>query len=140
VTELEPKGDQGGNLFLLTPAGTPRDNQDNLHSFWDSIIVRSQPNSGDLCDAEYIGPIAKRIMRRHPFARFRSRLSIESPDKWKKESFEIASAQLYPANLRRNATPSPAYKKMALTIAEERMALAGYRMGELFNQLFGIAK
>ena len=33
VTDREPKGDQGGNLFLLTPEGTPREKQMNLHWF-----------------------------------------------------------------------------------------------------------
>jgi hypothetical protein len=140
VTELEPKGDLGGNLFLITPAGTPRDKQDNLHSFWDSIIVRTSPNVRDAGDSEYILPIAKRVMRRHPFVRLQSKLALNEPDQWKKESFEIASTRLYPPSLRRNASPSPNYKRMALTIAEERMALAGYRMGELFNQLFGAPK
>ena len=39
VTDLEPKGDQGGNLFLLTPQDAPREQRRNLHSYWDSIIV-----------------------------------------------------------------------------------------------------
>src|SRR6188508_3487062 len=50
VTDREPKGDQGGNLFLLTPEGTPRDKQTNLHWFWDSIVVRYNPLEGDECD------------------------------------------------------------------------------------------
>jgi hypothetical protein len=33
--------------------------------------------------------------------------------------------------------PSDKYKKEALKIAEERLALAGYRMGDLFNSIFG---
>jgi len=56
VTPDNPKGDQGGNLFLLTPKGTPRDKQENLHWFWDSIAIRYQPNTKDLCDADYIDP------------------------------------------------------------------------------------
>ncbi|MBO0200809.1 S1/P1 nuclease, partial [Vibrio alginolyticus] len=40
VTDMEPKGDQGGNLFLLSPKEAPRDKQLNLHWFWDSIVNR----------------------------------------------------------------------------------------------------
>ena len=41
VTELEPKGDQGGNLFKLTPQGTPRENERSLHGLWDNIRFNS---------------------------------------------------------------------------------------------------
>jgi hypothetical protein len=136
VTDLEPKGDQGGNLFLLTPKGTPRDKQENLHSFWDSIVVRIAPNTKDLCDAEYLGPIARGIKKRYPFAKLRTRLALDDPEAWKNESFEIASTRVFPPELKRYETPSLAYKRSAFTIAEERLALAGYRMGELFNRLF----
>jgi hypothetical protein len=32
--------------------------------------------------------------------------------------------------------PSESYKKQAFEIAEEQIALAGYRMGEMLNQIF----
>jgi hypothetical protein len=139
ITEQEPKGDQGGNLFLLTPVGTPRDKQENLHWFWDSIVIRNIPNSKDDCEQEYIDPIARDIMKKYPFSKMQSRLSLNDPERWKRESFEIASTRIYPPDLKRNEMPSDAYKKAALKIAEERLALAGYRMAALFDQIFGTA-
>lgn len=139
VTDTEPKGDQGANLFLLTPKDTPRDKQENLHWFWDSIVVRAMPNIRDACDADYIDPIAKKIMRLYPYAKMQNRLDFGDFDRWRKESFEIASTKVFPADLKRNEMPSAQYKKAALKISEERLALAGYRMGELFNQAFGKA-
>jgi hypothetical protein len=139
ITEQEPKGDQGGNLFLLTPVGTPRDKQENLHWFWDSIVVRNDPNDKDECETDYIDPIARDIMKKYPFAKMQARLSLNDPEQWKRESFEIASTRVFPPELKRNEMPSPAYKKAAMKIAEERLALAGYRMGALFNQIFGAA-
>ena len=136
ITDLEPKGDQGANLFLLTPKDTPREKQDNLHSFWDGIVVRSEPNTGDACDIEYLAPIAKDIMKEYPFAKMQSRLALDDPEQWKKESFEIASTRVYPEDLKRFEAPSKEYKKMAMKISEERLALAGYRMAALFNKLF----
>jgi hypothetical protein len=47
VTPGNQKGDQGGNLFFLTPKGTKRENQKNLQSFWDGIIGRNMPNEKD---------------------------------------------------------------------------------------------
>jgi hypothetical protein len=137
VTDLEPKGDQGGNLFLLTPKGTARENELNLHWFWDSIIGRNLPNSNDNCDEDYIDPIARDIMKKYPYAKMQNRLNPGNFEAWKKESFEVASTQVFPADLKRNEMPSDKYKKNALKIAEERLALAGYRMGDLFNSIFG---
>ena len=136
VTDIDPKGDQGANLFLLTPKDTPRDKQDNLHWFWDNIVVRNVPNTKDASDDEYIGPIAKNIMKKYPLAKMQSRLALDNPGEWKKESFEIASTEVYTADLKRFEAPSLAYKKAAMKISRERLALAGYRMGALFNQLF----
>ena len=137
ITATEPKGDQGANLFLLTPVGTPRDKQENLHWFWDSIVVRNKPNDKDECDADFVDPIARSIMKKYSFQEMESRLALGDPERWKRESFEIASTRLFPADLKRNEMPSSEYKKAAMKIAEERLALAGYRMGALFNQIFG---
>jgi len=139
ITDTEPKGDQGANLFLLTPKDAPREKQENLHWFWDSIIVRAMPNSKDDCDADYIDPIAKKIIDKYPFDKMKAHLDLGDFDGWRKESFEIASTKVFPLDLKRFEMPSDDYKKEALKISEERLALAGYRMGELFNQIFGAA-
>jgi hypothetical protein len=136
VTELEPKGDQGANLFLLTPKDTPRDKQENLHWIWDSIVVRNTPNTKDVCEPEFIDPIAQKIIKKYPFAKLESRLALNDPEQWKRESFEIASTKIYTSDLKRFEKPSSGYLKAGLKIAEERLALAGYRMGALFNRLF----
>ncbi|MGI8470244.1 MAG: S1/P1 nuclease [Pyrinomonadaceae bacterium] len=136
VTDLEPKGDQGGNLFLLTPKGTPRDKSENLHWFWDSIIIRNVPR-GDSCDSDYIPNIANQIVKKYPEAKFASRLDLGKFDEWQQESYRIASTKLYPASLKRFEMPSPAYKKMAFQISQEQIALAGYRLGAMLNQILG---
>jgi osmotically-inducible protein OsmY len=136
VTPEEPKGDQGGNLFLLTPQGTPRDKSENLHWFWDSIIVRNIPR-GETGDTQFIPSIAKKITKKYPESKFSNRLDLGKFDGWQQESFRIASTKLYPASLKEYQMPSPAYKKMALQISEEQIALAGYRLGAMLNQILG---
>jgi S1/P1 Nuclease len=138
VTESNPKGDQGGNLFFLTPKGTPRANQENLHWFWDSIVARNIPNTKDQCDSDYLDPIAEEIMKLYPYSKEQSRLNPEKFDVWQKESLDIATTDVY-KDVKWFESPSDKYKKKALGIAEERMALAGYRMAELFNAAFGTA-
>jgi S1/P1 Nuclease. len=135
VTETEPKGDQGGNLFLLTPQGTPREQQDNLHWFWDSIIVRNIPR-GEACDTEYISGVGKRIMKKYPAAKMQNRIETEFRQ-WHKEGVELAQTKVFSPALKRFETPSAAYKKEAMKTSEERIALAGYRMGALLNRILG---
>lgn len=137
VTDIEPKGDQGGNLFLLTPKDTPRDKQQNLHSFWDGIIGKNMPNSKDECDAVYLDPIAQKIIKMHPLAKMRARLAVGQFELWVKESLTAAQTDVYSADLKRFEAATPKYKKRALEVSQERLALAGYRMGDLFNQVFG---
>jgi|CXWL01.1.fsa_nt_gi hypothetical protein len=137
VTESEPKGDQGGNLFLLTPQGTPRDKQENLHWFWDSIVVRNIPNKGNDCDSDFIDPIAEKFMKKYPYSKMQSRLASGRFEDWTEESLKMAQEDVFSADLIRFQTPTEKYKKKALKIAEERLTLAGYRMGDLFNDAFG---
>ena len=136
VTAEEPKGDQGGNLFLLTPKDTPRDKQENLHWFWDSIVKRSVERRNDDPDAIYLPKIAKNIMRKHSFDKMQERLRLGKFDDWHKEGLQIATSQVFPFTLKRFEMPSNDYKKTAFKISEEQIALSGYRMGEMLNQIF----
>lgn len=137
VTDMEPKGDQGGNFFLLTPKDTPREKQDNLHRFWDSIINRSIPIKNDACDGSYLDPIGRSIMKKHPYSSLQGRMEFGKFEDWVKEGFNLATTEVFSADLKRFEMPSNAYKKKALRISEQQIALAGYRIGETFNLIFG---
>jgi hypothetical protein len=136
VTEAEPKGDQGGNLFLLSPKDAKGDDRLNLHWFWDSIVRRNIPRINDACDSDYLPPIAQAMMKKYPAAKMQNRLKLGKFDEWQQEGFQIASTKFYPASLKVGIAPSEEYKKMAFEIAEEQIALAGYRMGAMLNQIF----
>ena len=136
VTQYDPKGDQGGNLFILSPKGATGNDRLNLHWFWDSIVGRNIPRVNDACDSDYLPPIAQALMKKYPSAKMQSRLKLGKFDEWQQEGFQIASTKLYPASLKFGVAPSEDYKKMAFEIAEEQIALAGYRMGEMLNQIF----
>ncbi len=137
VTESNAKGDQGGNLFLLTPKGTTRDKQENLHWFWDSVVGRFQPNIKDQCDADYIDPIANEIIRLYPYDKLKDQINDDKFDLWGKESLDIAMTEVY-KDVKFFEFPSDKYKKKAFEIAQRRLALAGYRMGDLFNEVFAV--
>ena len=137
VTELEPKGDQGGNLFLLSPKDAKGENRLNLHWYWDSIIGRNLPRKNDACDSDYLPAIAKKITKKYSFAKMQSRLELGQFDKWQQESFRLASTEVFPPTLKRYEVPSESYKKRAFVISQEQIALAGYRLGQMLNQIFG---
>jgi hypothetical protein len=136
VTDSNPDGDQGGNLFLLTPKGTPRNQQENLHWLWDSIVLRYQPNSKDLPEDDYLFPIGDEMMRLYPYDKMKSELADGKFDVWKDESYKIASTEAY-KGVEWFKLPSDEYKKKAFEIAQRRIALAGYRMADEFNDAFG---
>ncbi len=135
VNEYDPKGDRGGNAFLLTPKGTKRNEQDNLHSFWDGVVVRYMPNR-DKCEFEYIEPIANDIFKHYPYEKMKDRLNPDKFDVWADESLAIAMNVAY-KDLKFGEKPSDKYTKKAFEIAQERLALGGYRLGDLFNEVFG---
>ena len=135
ITELEPKGDQGGNLVLLTPKDAPREQSENLHWFWDSILGRIIARN-NMSDAEYISLLGEMMMRKHPPAEMQNRLKLGDFNEWQKTSFRLATTEVFSADLIRYETPSSKYRRNAFRVAEEQITLAGYRMGAMLNQIF----
>ncbi len=137
VTDTEPKGDQGGNLFLLSPVGTARENQLNLHWYWDSIVGRSIPLKGNMCERDYIEMVAKKMMKKHSFASLSGKLNLGKYGEWQRDGFAFNNTIVFPTDLKRNEMPSAQYRKNAFKLAEGQLALAGYRLGETLNAVFG---
>ena len=136
-TDREPKGDQGGNLFLLTPEGTKRENQVNLHWFWDSIVGRNVPFLPFENESDYLRGIAESYMVRYPFDSSKSSLMLNDYTGWQKESFAFANSDGFRSDLKRFEMPSDAYRRNAYAVSEQRLTMAGYRMGETLNEIFG---
>jgi len=137
VTDREPKGDQGGNLFLLTPEGTPRDKQLNLHTFWDGITNRSVPLKNGQCVDDYLEALGNKMMKKHPFSEFANNLLVGQYRKWHEEGMALATTVVFPSDLKRFEMPSEKYRKTAFATAERQIPLAGYRIAETLNSIFG---
>lgn len=136
-TDREPEGDQGGNLFLLSPEGSTGSDRVNLHWFWDSIVGRNIPFREGRCEADYVRDIAESMMLRHPFEKRSGSLMLGQYDDWQKESFAFAATDVFRDDLKRFQFPTDDYLRNAYRVAESRLALAGYRMGETLNGIFG---
>lgn len=136
VTEQEPKGDQGGNLVELTPKGTPRDKQENLHSYWDSIVSMVEPRVNDECDTTYIPKLAREFMKKYPESKMQSQIDNLKYEDWREEGYQNSLKYVY-AGLTRYEKPSPKYQKQAYKLSQERIAVAGYRLAKILNASLG---
>ncbi len=136
VTDVEPKGDQGGNLFLLSPVGTKREDQLNLHWFWDSIIKRFSPPKNEECGQNYVESMARKAMKKYPFEKMSAGLELGKYSDWQQESFKLNPSIVFSPDLIRNQKPAAKYKKKAFKTAEKQIAIAGYRLGETLNNIF----
>ena len=128
----EQKGDQGGNLFVLQ-TGPP---SLRLHGYWDSIVDRSVPRLDDESQPAYVGRVAASVTRKYPRAAVLARLRPGDFEAWALEGFEIAKS-VYPATLKRGELPGEEYRAQAFEIAGQAIALAGYRLADLLNRMFG---
>ena len=136
-TDREPEGDRGGNMFLLTPEGGPRNAEVNLHWFWDSIVIRNIPFQQEISEAEYIKLVAESMMTRFPFDSAKPGLKLTAYPEWQQETFAFANTDVFSADIIRFQTPSDKYRRNAYHVAERQLSLAGYRMGETLNAIFG---
>lgn len=127
VTAAEPEGDRGANLFALD-----QENQ-NLHWFWDSAISRGFRRRSMESEDVFVTRVAVNIALRHPASEFAGRLTPAAFERWAREGHDIDTTVVYPANLRRGRRPPAGYRRMVDRIAEERVALAGYRLAAVLD-------
>jgi hypothetical protein len=135
VTATEPQGDRGGNLFLLDTTGAQFR---NLHSYWDGVLNLAFPQKPGESDGVYINRMAQSILVHHPQAKMQPRLKLGKFEAWAREGYASTKSAIYPSWLRRYEMPSKKYRKHAYRVAEPAIALAGYRLAEMLNQLFAL--
>jgi hypothetical protein len=130
----EEQGDQGGNLFKL---GTEQ-RSPSLHSYWDRIVDASVPRRENETNnyGAYLDRVIAMIEQEHPRAAAAPRLHAGDFAEWSLESFETTTLLVYPATLQRNVLPDDAYRERAFAASRTALAMAGYRLADLLNQMF----
>jgi hypothetical protein len=127
-------GDQGGNGFLLSSdVKGPK-----LHSFWDDIVDKSIPlKTGEASQKsiKYLDRVIARITADHPRSSMVSRLTPVDFEAWSEEGLKTAKGVAYPASLHEAQTPSVGYRRSVFTVADEAIALGGYRLADLLNTM-----
>jgi hypothetical protein len=130
-----PEWDEGGNLLLVIPFGGTQ--VTNLHSYWDSLVLRDNP------DYAAVDSAAQNIRHSPKYTRQAlPDLNKTKTTDWAQESLDLAKKYAYQdGNIkivtgREDHPPldvpalDEAYGKCANDVAEKRMALAGYRLAD----------
>lgn len=129
VSAQDPEGDRGGNGFRLGE-------HDNVHRIWDGALRHRFPRHDGETDEVYIERLAAAVMEAHPRAGFQAALDPPADfTAWAREGVAVAQNAAYPAYLERGA-PAPArYLDDVYAAAAPRIALAGYRLAALLEEL-----
>ncbi|MEM1327044.1 MAG: S1/P1 nuclease [Bacteroidota bacterium] len=148
-----PGGDAGGNAFPINSFGKWR----NLHMCWDDgcgylseyndINPYGTPKDG-LTEAELerIKELAHRIMEAHPLAAQKNAYLLD-PDFWTLESHKLAIEYGYRGVLKvedngrkvyiqKNDAVSEYYLDRGRKVVEEQLAVGGYRLAGVLNEIF----
>lgn len=120
VTQAKPKGDEGGNLVVIT--GSAKE----LHAFWDDAV-----GLGDTKDFMKAVTVGKNL----PAPDGKLAQDANETD-WAKESFKLAEADAYAPPVGPGLGPytlDAAYTANTKSVAEQRIALAGARLAALIK-------
>jgi len=119
--QTQSKGDDGGNQVKLCSPPC----RDNLHSFWDGRPGGSESVVDAINAAKLLAPADYTLA---------ANLTTKV---WINESFWLAKEYVYVDPILLGAGPftiTPEYEKTALEIANQRVALAGARLGRILNK------
>jgi S1/P1 nuclease len=129
----ELQGDRGGGRFNLGTAEQPF----SLHSYWDGIVKFSIRRKQGESEHAYVERLAAQFAAQHPPSAFSGRLQPGDVKAWSLEGFVTTKATIYPATLQRGQLPDEQYRTATLAHARQAIALAGYRLADLLNALYG---
>lgn len=126
VDPAYPHGDRGGNLFLLGKNSVAN----NLHAYWDrggGALKNTRVSYKSLKHR------AKRLEKQWPCDKNNQ---VLNPQKWAWESHQIAIKYAY--TLKPYQKPNKIYKQQVKKVSEQRIALAGCRLGVILSSLVSV--
>lgn len=122
VSNKNPKGDLGGNLFPLArnPMGI------NLHQYWDNGggVLVGQAKSFQIQNK------AKQLEQKWSCTQANS---LKNPEQWVRSSNAIARTSAY--SLNPHSIPSKRYQLNTQNISQKQILLAGCRLATLLNDV-----
>lgn len=125
------RNDRGGNLFLIQ-----NNNYSNLHAYWDSGLGLFDEKCGlSPSKSRRVACFAQRFQEDYPEQYFGQKAQDLNPQDWTNESYTLAKNTVYQTP--QNGVLSADYLKQGRQIAEQQVTLAGYRLANLLNSIFG---
>jgi len=121
VSAANPKGDEGGNLVLVT--GPAKE----LHAFWDTVL-----GDGDTKAFMKAVHVAAALPSPDP-----SLVTDDKADDWAAESYNLAKSVVYVDPVGAGNGPftmTPSYTAKAQQIAQQRISLAGTRLATFLKE------
>lgn len=135
VSPAHPEGDRGGGSFEVQWQG--HSGRTSIHSIWDeaagSFTYIQRPLRP--VDKKQLQEMAERIEKSYPMKQYKIEARDVEPEHWAAEGFAIARKDAY-TGIRENGIVSAAYEQKVQGIMEQEAALAGYRLGNLLNDIF----
>ncbi|HEX2548865.1 MAG TPA: S1/P1 nuclease, partial [Gammaproteobacteria bacterium] len=128
ISAMYPDGDQGGNLFSLKyPAQKPQ--TISLHRLWDQGFDLF---TGDT-SSENIARLSTMITASYPKSYFGEKVFEMDPVVWGNEGFAISTGFVYSTS--EKSAPTSTYISAGTEIVKQQIALAGYRLANVLNEL-----
>lgn len=149
--------DFGGNRYLVagvTFSDLYKGGRGNLHAFWDQAY-RVEARDGKIVESFVTPPItsrpepgaesvvsaaAKQIAAAFPAESMAKEIALQDAEAWARESHVLGCTKAYPAGPHPGdsevRTLAPEFAAPAREIAQRRVALAGYRLAQMLNDLF----
>jgi hypothetical protein len=120
----------GGTLFRLNDGIS-------LHGLWDSGVglFKKYPLPLKNSDRQEIAQFASTIMHEYPPPYFSNQVYEKALNVWAQESFNIAHEAVY-SDITEHTAPSAFYINRGQIVSQQQLALAGYRLAILLNQIF----
>ncbi|OGT61039.1 MAG: hypothetical protein A3E85_05790 [Gammaproteobacteria bacterium RIFCSPHIGHO2_12_FULL_45_12] len=118
-------GDRGGNDYFVKV----NHQTVNLHQLWDGGVGAFDADTS----LAAIQALTSRLIAAYPENYFGAQASDFEPDSWAKEGLALAQQYVYSTSER--AEVSAAYRYAGQKEAAQQVALAGYRLGALLNEL-----
>ena len=126
ISLATPNGDKGGNLFkvYLNHKAT------NLHKLWDSALGWL-PKGNDINTAVQL---ADELNNKFPSDFFAKKPKNDNAESWVAEGITTAKNQVYAIEY--NADVNATYLRDGELATQQALALAGYRLANVLDQLF----
>lgn len=120
------KGDSGGKRYSIKAGKV-----DNLHAYWDQAADFFTGENADKNPSQ----LAQALQQRYPRNHFRTRLGKQEPKRWARQGHNIAKKDAY--KIKYKSKPKASYRNRVRKLATEQMTLAGYRLADALNDLYG---